>query len=96
MPTLFLRNENSPLALTGQDVDVMQHLLRPLGFSLQSRTLEAMVGCDDLIVFFLDEVHLHPSGQSEMNTSRLTLCSKCDKGALLLCFFNLGNLEMIE
>ena len=64
---------------------------------LQSRTLEAMVGCDDLIVCsFLDGVHLHPSGQSEMNTSRLTRCSKCDKGVLLLCFFNLGNLEMIE
>ena len=46
-------------------------------------------------VFFLDGVHLHPSGQSEMNTSRLTRCSRCDKGALLLCFFNLGNLEMI-
>ena len=55
------------------------------------------MGCADLMVCsFLDGVHLHPSGQSEMNTSRLTLCSKCDKGALLLCFFNLGNLEMIE
>lgn len=47
----FWNETSTDLALTGQDADVMQHLLRPLGFFLQSRTLEAMVGCDDLIVF---------------------------------------------
>ena len=97
VPTLFLKWDFHWPCIDRSRCRCYATLASATWFFLQSRTLEAMVGWDDLIVCsFLDGVHLHPSGQSEMNTSRLTRCSKCDKGALLLCFFNLGNLEMIE